>query len=255
MKRLPGLILAVVALTWPVLGFAEGKDDPAQIMAAARAAYDRGDFPAAIEAYQSLIKDGHDSAGLYYNLGNAEFKAVHIGRAIADYRRALRRDPGDDDIRFNLNYAKSLVRQPPDRSGPLTKWVENAFLHFSGQQVALAAWAVYFILMILAGILIWKRGRGSFWRWSVSVAGLAFLLMAGWASLRIMLEKDMGWGVVVTAQAEARNGPGEDNHVGFTVPEGREVRILGREGNWVAIGLAAEGYKGWVKAEEIWEDE
>ncbi len=82
-----------------------------------------------------------------------------------------------------------------------------------------------------------------------------FVLLAAWASVRILADRNMNWGVIIVNQAEARNGPSADYEVGFKVPVGREVRVLGQEGNWIAIGLTPEGYKGWIQDNEIGRDE
>ena len=52
------------------------------------------------------IKQGA-SAELYYNLGNAYYRTENITRAVLNYERALLLSPGDADIRFNLQLARS----------------------------------------------------------------------------------------------------------------------------------------------------
>lgn len=230
-------------------------EPPADLLAQARGAYDRGDYAAAAAAYQSMAEQGVASAELYYNLGNAQFKTGHLGYAIAAYRRALQRKPGDEDIRFNLAFARGYVRQPADRSGLLARVVGEWLTRVKGETLALAALALFWVLSALAGALILTRGRPQALRWATAAAGVLFVLAAGWASGRILLDRERHWGVVVAARAEARNGPSEEYQVGFIVPEGREVRVLGREGAWTAVGLPAEGYKGWVRRDEIIEDE
>jgi len=254
MKRI--LLLGLILLVATALeSTAEIKGVFEQKAAAARAAYDQGDYAQAIKEYLDLKNQGLESAALYYNLGNAEFKSGHLGRAIAYYRWALKRAPGDEDIRYNLTYARSLVQKPKEQAGALGKLFHVLLYRFSGQTMALAALAAYLIFCIIMGVLIWRRGQGQLWRWAGSIVGVLFFLLAAWASARIVVERNVRWGVIVVNQAEARNGPGEENQVGFIVPEGREVRILGYEKEWKAIGLPQEGYKGWVRASEVWEDE
>ena len=72
---------------------------------------------------------------------------------------------------------------------------------------------------------------------------------------RRSLNRNTVWGVIIASRSEARNGPSPEFQVGFVIPEGREVRVLGREGDWVAVGLTSEGYKGWIKREDLAEDE
>jgi tetratricopeptide (TPR) repeat protein len=250
MRRLLLILVCVLGLA-----AAAAAQSPAETLAEARAAYDRGDFTAAVAAFQTLLGQGLESPELYYDLGNAEFKAGQLGRAIAAYRQALRRDPQDEDIRYNLNFARSYVRQPADRSGPLARAAGKALAWFPSDTLALAALACYLALAVLGAALLLTRGRVTALRWAAAAAGVLFVLTAAWASARLWADRNQRWGVVVASQAEARNGPNASYQVGFLVPEGREVRILGREGEWVAIGLPAEGYKGWITSGDLLADD
>ena len=223
--------------------------------AQAREAYDRGDYTAAIGVYANLTKTGADSAELYYNLGNAEFKAGHLGLAVADYRRALKRAPQDEDILYNLNYVRTFIRQPAEHTGPLAHWLENVFAFFPAKELVLAALVVFWILAGFTGALIFLRGSRLWLRWSAAGVALIFIILAGWAAVRIIIDRSTLWGVIIASRSEARNGPSQEFQVGFVIPEGREVRVLGHEGNWVAVGLPSEGYKGWIKSEDLAEDE
>ena len=44
---------------------------------------------------------------LYYNLGNAYYRMDDITHAVLAYERALLLSPGDTDVRFNLQMARS----------------------------------------------------------------------------------------------------------------------------------------------------
>jgi tetratricopeptide (TPR) repeat protein len=250
MKRILFLAACLWLCAWPVAA-----QTPAEVLQQARAAYDRGDHTGASAAYQTLLNQGLESAELYYNVGNAEFKAGHVGRSIAAYRRALQRAPQDEDIRYNLDYARTFIHQPATRTGLLARTLGNVLTWLSGETLSLAALVVYWILALFAVLLLLRHGRGRVLRWSAAGAGILLFVIAVWASARIMLDRSQRWAVVVASQSEARNGPNAEYPVGFTVPEGREVRVLGHEGDWVAIGLPAEGYKGWVKRADVLEDD
>lgn len=68
--------------------------------------YKQGNYQQAIKDYEELLKKG-SSAELYYNLGNAYYRTDNITRAVLNYERALLLSPGDADIRFNLQMARS----------------------------------------------------------------------------------------------------------------------------------------------------
>src|SRR5262249_18396747 len=57
-----------------------------------------------------------ESGNLYFNVGNAWFKAGDVGRAILDWERARRLVPGDPDLLANLGWARSVAgtgEEPP----------------------------------------------------------------------------------------------------------------------------------------------
>ena len=72
----------------------------------ADADYAKGNYQQAIKEYQQLLKEGV-SAALYYNLGNAYYRSDNIPQAVLAYERAHLIQPGDKDIRFNLDFARS----------------------------------------------------------------------------------------------------------------------------------------------------
>ena len=54
-----------------------------------RAAFAKGDYPAAAEAFRSALSTNGPSAGLYYNLAMAEQKSGRRAEAAVSLRRAL----------------------------------------------------------------------------------------------------------------------------------------------------------------------
>ena len=86
MKR----IFLVLALLLGLCVRAAAPLDTEKIWNDANTAYVNADYPAATEGYERLLGEGYESAQLYLNLGNAYFKRGMNGRAILNYRKALR---------------------------------------------------------------------------------------------------------------------------------------------------------------------
>lgn len=82
------------------------QDDSNMIKSQGDSAYIRHDYASAIQIYEELLKTG-ESADIYYNLGNSYYKLDNIAKAILNYERALLLDPGDSDVRANLEIAKA----------------------------------------------------------------------------------------------------------------------------------------------------
>ena len=113
-------------------------------------AYMRNDYASAIQIYESLLKKG-EAAEIYYNLGNSYYKADDIAKAILNYERALLLQPGNADIRANLEIARSKtidkVVSVPDIF--FVAWVKSLI-----NCLSVDAWAklgiVFFILLLIS---------------------------------------------------------------------------------------------------------
>lgn len=78
------------------------------------ALYRQGDPAAAQQQFERSAqeaRDPADQARAYHNLGNTHLAQQRPQQAIAAYREALRRDPSDEDTRYNLAYAQRMLKQ------------------------------------------------------------------------------------------------------------------------------------------------
>lgn len=90
--------------------------DPAADYINAVSQYKAGNFKDAAAMFEVLASDLKERPYLFYNTGNAFLKAGDLGRAVLWYERADRMIPGDPDLAFNLNYARSLVKDKNESS-------------------------------------------------------------------------------------------------------------------------------------------
>jgi len=78
------------------------------------ALYKQGRYDEAAEQYSIATMKNNDAkvkAQGYHNLGNALLKAQKLPESIAAYKEALKLNPNDTDTKYNLEYAKSLLKQ------------------------------------------------------------------------------------------------------------------------------------------------
>lgn len=80
---------------------------PADLYNQGNAAYAAKDYNQSIARYEGILARVRDPRVLY-NLGNAYFKTNKMGRAIQCYRQARRLAPRDQDIEFNLVFARNF---------------------------------------------------------------------------------------------------------------------------------------------------
>src|SRR5581483_12000400 len=93
--------------------------DSAMEFSTANKLYAEGKFAGAAGLYEKMIDDGARSANLWFNDGNAEFKAGNPGKAIVAYRKAALLAPRDAEIRANLDFVR---RQAQGQSPPQRFW-------------------------------------------------------------------------------------------------------------------------------------
>src|SRR5882724_4763504 len=98
------ILLAAAALCLGIAPVARADADAA--FAKANADFAAGNFPAAISGYESLVKARQWNASLFYDLGNAYFRAGDLGRSILNYERALALDRHHPEATANLQIAR-----------------------------------------------------------------------------------------------------------------------------------------------------
>ncbi len=215
-------------------------------------AYAEKDFDRAIEAYETLLKEGFRSEALYYNLGNAYFRTGDRGRAALNYERALLVDPGDREARGNLEIIRSRL---PDAFRPvpeffLKRWWRQAF-QLAGPSFWAAAGIVLWWLGA-AGLVVWllaarriDRKRGFFAGLIlIGLSALPFALAAG----RYQYETDNNYAVVIDAEAPLHRGADEESEQLDVLPAGVKVALIDVIGDWHKVRVV-NGEEGWLPAE------
>ena len=105
------------------------------------------DYRKSAALLESLLSDGFRNGAVYYNLGNAYFRAGEYGRSIAAYRKAKIYRPRDPYLEANLRQALSVA---PGRlpEPPLPWWRHvlfwDAWLSFP--EKAYASFAGYLLV-------------------------------------------------------------------------------------------------------------
>lgn len=218
--------------------------------AAANRAYKQGRYDQAIPLYEALVATGVVNEELFYNLGNAYFRAGRLGPAIYQYERALRIDPGHDDARYNLEIARQVVAERvADRlkGAENDPWWVRLAIFFSMSQLTIG----FLILDVLlfAGLIALRFLATGFAR-SALIATVAFvgLAMAGSLVLlraQVYVHEQVHQGIIIADQVVMREGADQRSAERGKLHPGVRVRLSGREPGWWRIRLA-NGMEGWV---------
>ncbi|MBW6460875.1 MAG: tetratricopeptide repeat protein [Bacteroidales bacterium] len=221
-------------------------------MESANQAYLASDFSLAAEQYEQIIISGYESAALYFNLGNAYFKLNQVPAAILYYEKALKLDPADESIRFNVELANSRII---DKIDPLPElflrtWFRNARNLFSSDLWAKAGVACF--IMLLIAILIFLAASSvmvrkiSFWAGVFLFVSLSFSMLFSISSYRDYSQKKTG--IIFTPTVTVKSSPNENSVDLFVIHEGTRVFITDRVENWSEVRLI-NGNIGWLKTE------
>ncbi len=227
---------------------------PDSLLTKANKLYMDANFEQAAELYQTLVDSGYHNAELYYNLGNSYFKIEKPAYAILNYERAYRLKPNDEDIKFNLEYARTYT---VDRIEPLPvffllKWYRGirGVLTSNGW-----AWvSLFWIAATLAiALVFWFSFNPRTKRVAFST-GLLTIIFAVFSILFSIQEKERATlrnqAIIFQPVVTVKSSPGESANELFIIHSGTKVEITKAIGEWVEIRIA-DGNKGWIPSETL----
>jgi tetratricopeptide (TPR) repeat protein len=219
-------------------------------------AYLRGDYAAAVAAYQQIDGQGVISAELDFNLGNAHYRRGDLGRAIWRYERALALDPDAEDARYNLAQARKLAaRRVEDKIEGADRepfWI-RATSQLSASTETWLFVACYLALFVALGMRLRARRSGhdtaGAWGAVAAFLGVAAVLAGALLAGRVALDRTP-FGIVLPDALAVKEGADPNYRTSFEVHAGLKVRLADRDQDWVRIRLA-NGLEGWIRAADV----
>jgi tetratricopeptide (TPR) repeat protein len=216
--------------------------------------YSKGKYDEAIVAYEKILSTGKESAELYYNLGNAYFKNKKIALSILNYERAYQMAPGDEDIKFNLELARTFV---VDKINTLPEfflkvWFRSLMNLFSSDSWAIVSAVLFVVSLVLFFTYLLFRRSGL--KKIFFISALGFLLFSivtfafAWSGYTRASSKN--YGIIMHSPVQVKSSPDQDGTDIFVLHEGVKVVILDKVNNWLNIRIA-DGNKGWVDAADL----
>jgi tetratricopeptide (TPR) repeat protein len=220
----------------------------------ANAAYNNGNYPEAVSRYNEVLKNGEESAELYFNLANAHYKLNHIGESIYNYEKALLLDPGDKSIKNNLGFAQNMViddiKEVP-KSG-LSNFINNMISVFSFNGwawIAIVGIAVFAILFLLYYFSIASKLKRVFFTVSITALIIAFISLIFGFHLKNVTQNNT-FAIVFSEEVPVRNEPNLRGNELFLLHEGTKVKVLSTFQDWIKLELA-NGSTGWMQTSEV----
>ena len=213
--------------------------------------YSEERYDEAVEAYLGALETGIENAALLYNLGNATLKTGNLGKAILYYERGIELDPKDEDLRFNLEFARALIKgtlEMPEQ-GPLWRFFQWLYGLMGLNSVVLLLSGLYFLfcacvlVRIYTGTLRLRTALITIQSICVALFLFAGALLYAKIHNEVLVER----GVLLAERIEARSGPGAAHTPIFPLHEGMTFEIHGRRTDWMQVRLP-NGLTGWIES-------
>jgi tetratricopeptide (TPR) repeat protein len=216
--------------------------------------YAQGEYLQAANLYERILQEQGVAPELFYNLGNAYFKAHDIARAILNYERALRLNPRFADARYNLELAELRVLDniTPAETFFLKRWIDKLVSNYTSNQWFYFSWAMF--ILGLVGALLFVFGRSRALRKSAfTVAIVVFAVSAltlTFAVVRKNQFQNQNDAIVMIGVISVKSAPDRSGTDLFELREGTKVHIRTTLGDWVEI-MIGDGRIGWVERRQI----
>ena len=220
----------------------------------ANEAYNDGDFEQALALYSDIENSWVESAELYYNMGNTYYKMKKYPMSILYYEKALKLDPGDEDIRANLEIANLAV---VDKINELPQSFIARWWNGTKSRLSADGWAwisVSAFALLLLCLFAFLMARRTVLRKAGFFAGLVFLLCLVFSVVfavgNYADQRRQDEAIVMTSTVNVKSSPSDASVDLFVLHEGAKVRILDSTKGWNKIRIA-DGSVGWLQAESM----
>ena len=216
--------------------------------------YQKGNYQQAIRDYEEILKNG-ESAEIYFNLGNAYYRTDNITKAVLNYERARLLSPGDDDINFNLQFARSktIDKITPQSEMFFITWYKS-LVNFT----SVDNWAktgILCIVMALLLVLLYLFGPQLMLRKIGFFGGLAFFVIFLLSNLFAFQQKqaldNRTGAIIISPSVNIKKTPAKNSADQFVLHEGTRVDIIDKGmTDWRCIRVG-DGREGWIETKAI----
>ena len=243
-----GIVSIIVFLLFAL--WASAENTPEQ---RAAKAYADKNYQEAAMIYDSLINKGQ-SADLYYNYANTQFRLNNIGKAILFYERALVLSPYDSDIRRSLEYANTTITDKIDgfHTFFIVEWLQEISKIFNSNQWAYICIGLFVLGLILVLMFLFST--------TMNIRKIAFYLgivviLASFISLFFSFYQKKylthnPYAIVMDGSVSVKASPSMAGKELFILHEGTKVEIIADIDNWKKIEIA-DKRTGWLPAKTI----
>ncbi len=213
-------------------------------------AYANEQWPLAIQEFESILRDGFEAEILYYNLGNAYYRAGQVAGSVWAYEKALILNPNDDDARYNLALANLRVEDRIEL--PEIPFYIRLYRGIR-ESLTPGEWIrwVSIILFIMGLFYALSRFFQRSWLgWPVVPGTIVAIIIFLIALDSITTTARTREGIIYSEQVTVTSAPSSRSTALFELHEGLKVAILEQNDDWYQIELL-DGKSGWLPSDQL----
>lgn len=216
--------------------------------------YNQEKYQEAINAYTVILESGQESASLYYNLANANYKLSNIGQSIYYYEKALELKPNDEDIKNNLAFANNATIDAIDviPEGVISRTINgftNMFSFDSWAWIAVLCVIIFVVLFLLYYTAHVSSKKRLFFLGSwISLLITVFAVVFAFKQYSHFANNQ--YAIIFAQESIVKSEPNLRSEEVFELHEGTKVKVTETVNDWRKIKLA-DGKIGWIPATDL----
>lgn len=216
-------------------------------------AYKSKDYQVAVENYLQLIEQGHSSAELYHNLGNAYFQTGQLGEAILFYEKAYRSKPSDSNIKKNLSIARDNIDSPVIEIPEF--FIPRYWKAFSGIFSSLIWMIIQFVFasLFIYGVYLWRLKQAETDKvkgFAIALISVAMMLLSFFAGRTSHQQQHADDNAIVMTATQLMSAPDARSEQVEEISEGIKIKILDNIDDWYKVSLLNKN-QGWVEKTQV----
>lgn len=244
-------ILSIALLSFCIVLTGYGQS-PQQVFNDANQLYKHHHYDSAAMLYKKLIDLGYQNPELYYNAGNANYKAGRLGYSVYYFEKALQQSPGNEMIENNLQLARVKATDKVDQIPTLffIRWWHH-FLNFHKANGWVFGSLIFlWILVFSIGWRILKPSPPRWTKWLVLSAAVLFCIYLTGAIGSWYHTTNHEYAIVVEENKPVKSAPDTNGANIMEIHQGIKVKVLDSLEGWKKIELT-NGTEGWVSSDNM----
>jgi len=216
--------------------------------------YQQENYIEALKLYQKIEDKQYESVALYFNMANVFYKTNQVAPAIYYYEKALKLEPNNKDIAFNLDFAKRMTL---DNIEALSKSLGQKFRDSIILKFTYNTWAIIAVSLAFLFAFLFLLYHFSYSTRKKRIYFVTSILSAVFVALSVFFAfknnhyiKNTKAAIIFAPQTQVKSAPTKTSEINFELHEGTKVYVLEDLDNWRKIKIA-DGKTGWMLADDL----